>query len=423
MDEILLLRGIRSTWISRCIDALSTTLGTAAHAEIANQVELFVELIEHAIESGEMSWLDSIIADWAAAMTTTDLESRQPSLCLFIQELSKITRQVCHQSLPLEHYQALSDALAPCFDYAYVKAAEFEIQSRINYASEQLSLMKQSMERLDRTKSDFISVASHELRTPLTLIEGYAAILRENLERETTFRPNDSSTNSNILLLDGIHNGARRLRGIVDDMVDVSMIDNNLLNLNFQPVWINRLFTALRNELRESLQERKQLLEILDFSGSNEMTFGDPERLLQVFRNLLTNAIKYSPDNKTIQVNGRRLPGFLEVLVHDNGIGIASEDISRIFEKFFRVGDPALHSTSKTKFKGGGPGLGLHIAKGIVDAHGGAIWAESPGFDETACPGSTFHVILPLRNQAPDIKMTKAFSPATPYFPERIIHK
>jgi signal transduction histidine kinase len=274
--------------------------------------------------------------------------------------------------------------------------------------------MKQTMEQLDKTKSDFISVASHELRTPLTLIEGYAAILRENLGHVNNHSSSLSEDNGNILLLDGIHNGARRLRGIVDDMVDVSMIDNNLLNLNFQPVWINRLFFALRNELRENLQERKQSLEILDFPGSNDMTFGDPERLLQVFRNLLTNAIKYTPDNKLIQVDGRKLPGFIEVLVRDNGIGIASEDITRIFEKFFRVSDPMLHSSGKTKYKGGGPGLGLHIAKGIIEAHGGAIWADSSGFDEECCPGSTFHVLLPLRDQPPDIQMENWYSSPHP---------
>ncbi len=404
MDEILLLRGIRPDWLARCLDSLSKTLGEGAHGEVKEQLELFADLLEHAIESNKLEWLDSVISDWASALTTTDLENRQPTLSMMIDQLSQITYHVCRDRLPDEYSRTLIDALIPCFNYAFIRAAQFEIQSRVSYVTEQLNQMKQTMERLDKTKSDFISVASHELRTPLTLIEGYSAILRENLERETHQSVNSSTQEGNILLLDGIHTGARRLRGIVDDMVDVSMIDNNLLNLNFQPVWINRLFTALRNELRENLKERNQSLEILDFPGSNEMTFGDPERLLQVFRNLVTNAIKYSPDDKKIQVGGRKLPGFIEVLVSDTGIGIAPEDLSRIFEKFFRIGDPSLHSSGKTKFKGGGPGLGLHIARGIIEAHGGAIWAESPGFDEVTCPGSTFHVLLPIRDRPPDIQ-------------------
>jgi signal transduction histidine kinase len=97
--------------------------------------------------------------------------------------------------------------------------------------------------------------------------------------------------------------------------------------------------------------------------------------------------------------------------VADTGIGIDSEDVQLIFEKFVRLGNIALHSSSKTKFKGGGPGLGLHIAKGIIESHGGAIWAESSGHDENACPGSTFHILVPVRSSPPDTKMAKLFAP------------
>ena len=116
------------------------------------------------------------------------------------------------------------------------------------------------------------------------------------------------------------------------------------------------------------------------------MTFGDPERLLQVFRNVLTNAIKYTPDGGCVTVDGRKLPGFIEIIVRDTGIGIDPEDQSIIFEKFTRLGNISLHSSGKTKFKGGGPGLGLHIARGIIEAHGGAIWVESPGMTKRRCP-------------------------------------
>jgi signal transduction histidine kinase len=193
-------------------------------------------------------------------------------------------------------------------------------------------------------------------------------------------------------------------------MIDVSMIDNNLLQLNFQPVWVNRLLSVLENELSRNLEERQQKMQITRFSGWNELTFGDPERLLQVFRNVLINAIKFTPDQGTINISGRKLPGFLEVTVTDSGIGIDVEDQQVIFEKFGQLGNVALHSSGKTKFKGGGPGLGLPIAKGIIDAHGGAIWVESEGFDEVNCPGSTFHILLPLRSTPPDDRAAKLFA-------------
>jgi signal transduction histidine kinase len=87
------------------------------------------------------------------------------------------------------------------------------------------------------------------------------------------------------------------------------------------------------------------------------------------------------------------------------------DDHTRIFEKFGRLGSVALHSSGKTKYKGGGPGLGLPITKGIIEAHGGSVWVESPGFDERNCPGSIFHIMLPLRKTPPDDKAAKLFRP------------
>jgi signal transduction histidine kinase len=140
------------------------------------------------------------------------------------------------------------------------------------------------------------------------------------------------------------------------------------------------------------------------------MTFGDPERLMQVFRNILTNAIKFTPDGGLIKISGRKLSGFIEVIVTDTGIGISPDDQQKIFDKFSQLGNISLHSSGKTKYKGGGPGLGLHIAKGIIEAHGGAIWVESAGSDEDTCPGSTFHILLPIKTEPPDDRTAKLFS-------------
>ena len=142
-----------------------------------------------------------------------------------------VTIDVCRDNLPVEEVADILSVLSPCFAYAFEISAEYEMQVKVNYLSSQLSSVQQNLERLERSKSDFIAVAAHELKTPLTLVDGYAAMLREALPSRV-----DELTTS--ILLEGINNGTRRLRVIIDDMIDVSLIDNNLLALNFQPVWL-----------------------------------------------------------------------------------------------------------------------------------------------------------------------------------------
>ncbi|MEO8356125.1 MAG: HAMP domain-containing sensor histidine kinase, partial [Chloroflexota bacterium] len=211
-------------------------------------------------------------------------------------------------------------------------------------------------------------------------------------------------------LLAGMTTGIGRLRSIVDDMIDVSMIDNKLLKLNFQPMQISQMLEALQHEVEESIKKRKLAIEIRSFDGNRQWIYIDAGRIMQAVRNVIHNAIKYTPDGGSITIDGRTLPGFIEVIISDTGIGISLDDQAVIFEKFGQLGRVDLHSSGKTKFKGGGPGLGLPIARGILEAHGGSIWVESPGYDETAFPGSTFHIIIPARTESPDSEMTRLFS-------------
>lgn len=402
MDETELLRTIRPIWIHRT--TLSLAKGAGLREDLRAQLERFFDLLEQVVDTGDPAWLDPLLSSWSTSLTQTDLESGISNMSQFIREIMVQTNQVCRETLDGEKALDLMAALVPAFAYAFEKAAHYEMQVRVAYISNQLKQVQQTLERLDRSKSDFIAVAAHELKTPLTLIEGYTAMLRES-------RDPANITTVEAELMNGINSGTRRLKTIIDDMIDVSLIDNNLLQLNFQPVWVNRILTVVQTELDPATKERGQKFEVHNFPGNNEMTFGDPERLLQVFYNVLSNAIKYTPDGGEIIVNGRKLPGFIEVIVHDTGIGINPEDQSIIFEKFTRLGNISLHSSGKTKFKGGGPGLGLHIAKGVIESHGGAIWVESPGYDEDTCPGSTFHVLLPLQSAPPDSRMARLLSP------------
>lgn len=402
MDELELLHIIKPLWLNRGLQVLAK--GASLRQDLYEQLQHFYELLEHVVETGDPAWLDTILDTWANSLTQTDLENPPGNLVEFINELQLLFLRVCRETLDETQALNLIEQITPWFNYCHQKATQFEIQTRINYVTGQLNQIQNALEKLDRTKSDFISIAAHELKTPLTLIEGYASMLTEK-------HTSQNMESSDAILLNGIHNGIQRLRTIIDDMVDVSLIDNNLLQLNIQPVWLNRVLKILESELETVIASRKLCLEIVDFPGSEIMIFADPERLIQAFRNVLTNAIKYTPDGGQIKMNGRTLSGFIETTVSDTGIGIAPEDQPAIFDKFGRLGNSTLHSSSKTNFKGGGPGLGLHIAKGILEAHGGAIWVESPGYDESSCPGSIFHILLPTHLEPADQKMAKLFSP------------
>ncbi len=340
--------------------------------------------------------------EWAASRTETELKGQISGLSAILDQITLQTYEIANENLKPEDGLAVIGAILPILMHACNYSAHNKSHLQIDHMSAELEKARDSMDRLDKNKSDFIAIAAHELKTPLTLIEGYSAMLKERLQ------PLDGVNQAEILLK-GIDNGTRRLEEIIDDMIDVSMIDNDLLALNFQPVWINRLLDGVHREFKQIIHDRRLNLDVRSFAGSQEMIFGDEERLYQAFRNLVSNAIKYTPDGGSIIIDGRLLPGFIEILITDTGIGIALEDQERIFEKFGRLGSVSLHSSGKTKFKGGGPGLGLAISRGIIEAHGGTIWVESEGYDEIRCPGATFHLLLPLRKSPPDKKIARLF--------------
>jgi signal transduction histidine kinase len=395
-----LLDRIRSSWIQRVTRDLAR--GSDVRENFQQQMERFYGMLEQAAVTGDPAWLDPILVEWANSPTLTDLEQGENNAASLLNRMVALTHEVARETLTEREALDLLTAVVPLYTYGLERIARLEMENRVNFISNQLVDVRQKLERLDRSKSNFISVAAHELKTPLTLIEGYASMMRDVV---TQFDQNGDIDP----LLKGVNTGIQRLRQIIDDMIDVSLIDNNLLSLNFQPIWVSHILNLLRKELADSVHERRQMLEIRGFSGSEEWIYADPERLHQALHNVLTNAIKFTPDGGRITVDGRRLPGFVEITVTDTGIGITPEDQERIFEKFGTLGRADLHSSGKTKFKGGGPGLGLSITRGVIEAHGGTIWVESEGYDEKKLPGSTFHILLPIRTEAADPRIEKLF--------------
>ena len=393
------LAKIRPVWITRAGQELAR--GMEVRADFEEQLARFFDLLDQSITTGDPAWMDSILLDWAKSSTETELEDEPYQVSFLINRLIAITIQVSRETLTKQQALDLLAAVVPIYTYGLEVVARYEMETRVAHISTEMEKVQKQMARVDKSKSAFISVAAHELKTPITLIEGYASMMEDLMQQ-------GKSTNLDSLLA-GMNTGIDRLRGIVEDMIDVSMIDNDLLQLNFQPMQIAQMLEALYLEVEPILDIRKLAMNIKDFEGNKQWIYIDAGRIMQAVRNVINNAIKYTPDGGTITIDGRKLSGFIEVTISDTGIGISAEYQSAIFEKFGQLGRVDLHSSGKTKFKGGGPGLGLPIARGILDAHGGTIWVESPGYDERRNPGSTFHILIPDRTESPDPKMTKLF--------------
>jgi signal transduction histidine kinase len=277
-----------------------------------------------------------------------------------------------------------------------LRDADQDAIADLRRAKEELRRALRQLRRLDRTKSDFIRVQAHELRTPVAALLGYAQMLQTNdlVQEEEDL----------LMLVEGIVASTERLHRIFNSILDLSRIMGGDLEIHRSPVMIPVTFHGIVSEFSAALEERGIELVLDDMAGL-PVCPADPEMVYKAFWHLVNNAIKYTPDGGKItvsasQVDVPELGPCVEVAVQDTGIGIDADDLELIFEKFYRKGELALHSSGTTTFKGGGPGLGLAIAQGIVVVHGGRIWAESPGYDEETCPGSRFVVQLPLQTKS-----------------------
>ena len=393
------LKKIRAPWVERISRELAA--GEGVRAGFSEQLERFYDLLEQSIVTGDMAWLDSILYDWGRSPTETNLEQADYNVSFILTRMISLTLELARDQLKPKDALELLTAIIPVLTHSLGVVIRYEMETRVAHISKELGAVQDKLQALDQNKSKFISVAAHELKTPLTLIEGYTSMMADLVQHSG--QPQMKS------YLEGVNTGILRLRDIIDDMIDVSLIDNHLLTLNIQPMWVNHLLNLASNEFKKSIAERNQSLVINEFEGSDLMIYGDSERLYQALSNLIANAIKYTPDNGQVAIGGRLLPGFIEITVKDTGIGISPEDQALIFEKFGQLGKEDLHSSGKVKFKGGGPGLGLSITRGIIEAHGGTIWVESEGYDEVKLPGSTFHILLPTRTEPTNPVLVKFF--------------
>lgn len=250
------------------------------------------------------------------------------------------------------------------------------------------------LEKLEKLKSEFISIVSHELRTPLTSIKNSIDILLSGRCGE--------NTPASEKFLTMAKQNVKRLSGIINDLLDISKIEAGKMDFHFNPVNINSVIAYVKSALSELAKEKNIEIETIELENIPEIK-ADSQRLEQVLTNLLSNAIKFTPENKKITITTtlknsaqltaplcfieevKKLNGdYVVVSVEDEGIGIEESNLRRVFDKFAQIEN----SLSR---KVGGSGLGLPIAKQLIEAHKGAIWCESE-IDK----GSKFIFAIPL---------------------------
>jgi len=230
-----------------------------------------------------------------------------------------------------------------------------------------------SLREANRLKAELLSTLAHEMRTPLTSIKGYSTAL---LEEEITLSPETQQE-----FLEIIDEGCDVLQDLIHDLLESSIIDAGLLRLELQPVLLPRLVKSVIDEIAHHNQKYRFLV---DFPNHFPIVDADPNRIAQVLRNLLDNAVKYSPQGGLIVVRGEVGEDEVIVSVADQGVGLAPEHLNQLFDRYFRA-------QSGLSLNAAGSGLGLPIAHTIVESHNGRIWAESQ-----LGQGSTFCFTIPL---------------------------
>ncbi len=269
-----------------------------------------------------------------------------------------------------------------------------EVVERLEGKIRELESAYTNLKRLDKMKEAFIQLTAHELRTPLTLIYGYGRLLQDSPVISRMMLESDEVRQLIVNMLEAIN----RMTGVINEILLISRVASGRVELTISPVKLAELLPRVAAEYHQALTQR-QIKVLFDTTQAPEKMEADRALLTLALTNLLGNAIKYTPDGGTITMTAVASGEQALILVKDTGIGVSKEDQKLIFESFYTAGNTQLHSTSKVAFRGGGLGLGLAICSEIIKAHGGSIWAESPGRDEEKLPGSTFTISMPLKSR------------------------
>jgi len=261
--------------------------------------------------------------------------------------------------------------------YSEVKGFSKKLEREVEKATRELKEAYEELKKLDKAKSEFISIASHQLRTPLTAIKGYISMMREKIYGKPPEKMGKP--------LENIYTSNERLIKLVNDLLNVSRIESGKMEMNLEKLSMEEMITSAIEELRNAAKEKNIYLKWEKPEKPLPKVLIDREKMRQVILNVVDNAIRYTErDGVTIKLKIENLK--FKIIVQDTGAGLTKYELSKMFESFSR-------GAAGTRLYTEGVGLGLYVAKRFIEMHNGKIWAESKGKDK----GSTFYIELPLK--------------------------
>jgi signal transduction histidine kinase len=326
---------------------------------------------------------------------TAQTQSDQREMTIASGVNGYLTKPVDVEALPgqVAHYLSGAQDQRPDGDVLNAARARYthELVGRLEDRIRELETFNQSLNHFDKMKDTFIQLTAHELRTPLTLVFGYSRLLEDSPAVKTLIQQSPDIQ----ALMRGMVDSIQRMQRIINEILTMSRIITNQIDLAIGLTDLGKIVQQAAQPYQQALVERRLTL-ICDPQRFPQRIQADWELMQLALSNLISNAIKYTPDGGIITLDAVIHADTVRVSIQDTGIGIPEDTQATLFERFHTTNNVQLHSTSKTAFKGGGIGLGLAICKGIIEAHGGRIWVESAGYNEETLPGAEFIFEIPL---------------------------
>lgn len=268
---------------------------------------------------------------------------------------------------------AMSHATQRIADGRYDERVQVDGNDELSQLAASFNQMAEKLDQVESMRRRLIGDVSHELRTPLTAIKGSMEGLMDGVlpANDETFQQ--------------IHAEADRLNRLVDDLQELSRVESHSYQLDFRSLGVSSLLQTVTKRLSSKAQAKRISL---DFELTPDLPpiLADEDRAIQILTNLTGNALQYTLEGGSVTINARRINSEIQFSIRDTGIGIPPEHLAHIFDRFYRV------DKSRSRQSGGGSGIGLTIARALVEAHGGRIWVESEGDGK----GSMFNFTLPV---------------------------